>query len=244
MGGEKVAARASRATGESTFFAIMALFVAAVVIAGFGPTYTASLAPPGLPLWVHLHGAVMTAWILLFVAQAWLIRRRSLTLHRSLGFASIGLVLTMVPLGVATTLLCIRRDAVPPFFTPNEVFAADLCNVLLFVTLYGWAVAWRRRRDWHKRLMLSATILLSWPAIGRLHPLWHFGVSMIIPLSIAVLLGMALIGPTHDLVTRRRIHPAYIWGVALTVLLYPLYTMLKTTAPIQSIVASVLPRPA
>jgi uncharacterized membrane protein YozB (DUF420 family) len=222
----------------------MALFVAAVVVAGFGPSYTASLAPPGLPFWVHLHGAAMTAWILLFVVQTWLIRRRSLRFHRRLGFASIGLVVVMVPLGIATTLLGIRRDAVPPFFTPNEVFAADLCDVLLFAALYGWAVAWRRRRDWHKRLMLSATILLSWPAIGRLHPLWHFGLSMIIPLSIAVLIGMALIGPAHDLVTRRRIHPAYIWGVALTALLYPLYTGLAMSAPVQSIVASVLPRPA
>jgi hypothetical protein len=44
---------------EWSFFATMSLVVALVIVAGFGPTYAASLAPPGLPAWVHLHGAVM-----------------------------------------------------------------------------------------------------------------------------------------------------------------------------------------
>ena len=227
--------------GEWTFFATMSLIVAVLVAAGFGPSYTASLAPPGLPFWVHLHGAVMTSWIVLFAVQAALVRRRSLPLHRTLGVASIALVVAMVPLGIATDLLAIRRDAVPPFFTPETVFAADVCDVLLFAGLYTWALLWRHRRDWHKRLLLSATVLLSWPAIGRLHPLWHFGLAMIIPLSIAVLIGLALMGPAHDLMTRRRVHPAYLWGLACATALMPLYTVLATTPTTRAIVHEFLP---
>ena len=231
----------TRRRGDWTFFATMSLVVAAIVVAGFGPTYAAGLAPPGLPFWVHLHGAVMTSWIILFATQAALVRRRSLALHRALGLGSIGLVVVMVPLGIATDLLAIRRGATPPFFTPETVFAADVCNVLLFAGLFAWALIWRHRTDWHKRLLLSATILLSWPAIGRLHPLWHFGLAMIIPLSIAMLVGLALIGPLHDLYRRRPVHPAYLWGLACTILLWPLYTWLAATAPVQAIVHSVLP---
>lgn len=230
-----------RGHGEWTFFATMSLIIAAVVVAGFGPSYASSLAPPGLPIWVHLHGAVMTSWIALFAVQAALVRRRSLPLHRALGLASIALVVAMVPLGIATDLLAIRRDAVPPFFTPETVFAADVCDVVLFAALYAWALLWRHRRDWHKRLLLSATVLLSWPAIGRLHPLWHFGLAMIIPLSIAVLIGLALLGPLHDLLTRRRVHPAYLWGLGCIVALMPLYTVLAATPLVRTIVGRFLP---
>ena len=230
-----------RRHGEWTFFATMSLVVAGIVAAGFGPSYARSLAPPGLPFWVHLHGAVMTSWIVLFAVQAALVRRRSLSLHRTLGLASIVLVVAMVPLGIATDLLAIRRDAVPPFFTAETVFTADVCDVLLFAGLYTWALLWRHRRDWHKRLLLSATVLLSWPAIGRLHPLWHFGLSMTIPLSIAVLIGLALMGPAHDLMTRRRVHPGYLWGLACTIALMPLYTLLATTPAVRAIVHEFLP---
>ena len=234
----------TRRTGEWTFFATMSLVVAGVVVWGFGPSYSAALAPPGLPFWVHLHGAVMTAWILLFAVQAALVRRRSMPLHRTLGYASIGLVVVMVPLGMATNLLAIRRDAVPPFFTPEGVFAADLCDVLLFAGLYTWAILWRRKRDWHKRLMLSATVLLSWPAIGRIHLLWKDGLGMIIPFSIAALVALALAGPVHDLVTRRRVHPAYLWGMAAALILWPLYAFLGSTGLVHAIVQPWLPAAA
>jgi hypothetical protein len=231
----------ARRTGDWTFFATMSLIVAALVAWGFGPSYTRSLAPPGLPFWVHLHGAVMTTWIILFAVQAALVRRRSLPLHRTLGLASIGLVVVMVPLGMATNLLGIRRDAVPPFFSPEQVFAADLCDLLLFACLYGWALLWRHRRDWHKRLMLSATILLSWPGIARIHLLGAFGLGMIVPLSLLVLVGLALAGPLHDRATRNRVHPAYLWGLGATIALGPLYMGLGTTSLVHAIVQPWLP---
>jgi len=231
----------ARAQGEWTFFAIMSLLVAAVVAAGFGPTYAASLAPPGLPIWVHLHGAVMTAWIVLFAVQAALVRRRSLPLHRSLGLASIALVIVMLPLGMATNLQAIERGATPPFFTPEQVFAADFCDMALFTALYVAALLLRHRPEWHKRLLLSATVLLSWPAIARLRLVQHFGLDAIVPVSIAILVAMALAGPVHDLATRKRVHPAYAWGVGAVIALYPLYNLLAATAPVRAIVASVLP---
>ncbi|WP_420137322.1 hypothetical protein [Sphingomonas sp.] len=230
-----------RSRGEWTFFATMSLVVAGIVVAGFGPSVRAGFAPPGLPIWVHLHGAVMTSWILLFALQAALVRRRSLPLHRTLGYASIALVVLMVPLGIATNLLAIRRGATPPFFTDATMFAADLCDMLLFVGCYIWALLWRHRRDWHKRLLLSGTVLLSWPAIARLRPLGALGMDMILSLSVLALIGLMLAGPIHDLITRRRIHPAYLWGVAAAVILDPLYKLVALAPPVQAIVQSVAP---
>jgi hypothetical protein len=89
--------------------------------------------------------------------------------------------------------------------------------------------------------MLGATVLLSWPAIGRLPPLGAFGLEWILPLSLVLLVGLALAGPIHDLATRRRIHPAYLWGVAAAILLGPLYTLLAGTSVVQAIVGGFLP---
>ncbi len=55
---------------DRRFFTVMAVIVALIVAAGFGPSYASALTPPGLPFWVHLHGAVMVAWIVLFATQA------------------------------------------------------------------------------------------------------------------------------------------------------------------------------
>ena len=213
---------------DRRFFFVMAVVVALVVAAGFGPSYAASLPPPGLPFWVHLHGAAMTGWIVLFGVQAWLIGQRQVRLHKTLGWTSIGLVLAIIPLGVATNLLAIKRGAVPPFFRPVDMMAADLLDVTLFAGLFTAAVLLRRQPAWHKRLMLCGAVLLTWPAVARLIPLRALGIPHIIPASIAIVVALALIGPLYDLATRRRVHPAYFWGVGAIIASHPLHALIAS----------------
>ncbi len=221
-----------------TFFAAMSVLVAVVIAAGFGPTYARALAPPGLPFWVHVHGAAMAGWIVLFAVQATLIRRRSLALHRTLGWASVGLVAVMLPLGVATNLLAIRRGATPPFFTPEMMFAADNIDLLLFVGLFAWALAKRRQAQWHKRLLLCATVLMTWPALGRLVGRSGADFALVVPISTALLFVLVLAGPVVDLVRRGRVHPAYLWGVGLIALAQPLHVVVANSAPAHALVAA------
>ena len=206
----------SRARGSGRrFYTAMALVVAAYVLYGFGRSYAASLSPAGLPVWVHLHGAVFTAWIVLFVAQTWLVGRGNLALHRKLGWLSLGLVAAMAGLGSATTLLCVRRGAVPSFFTPGLMMALDFLGLAFFVALYVASVALRRRAEWHKRLLLCGTILLSSPALARVLPMNALGPAAPLVL-IVVLLTLVGCGAAYDLATRRAVHPAYAWGGAAT----------------------------
>lgn len=225
---------------DRRFFMVMSLVVALVVLSGFGPSYASSLPPPGLPYWVHLHGAVMVAWIVLFAVQSWLVGRRSLALHRRLGWLSIGLVAVMVPLGFVTNAMAIHRGATPPFFTPAMMMAADGLDICLFLGVYAAAIRLRRNSAWHKRLMLCATILLTWPALGRLLPLRSLGLPMIIPAATALLILLALIGPAFDLATRRRVHPAYLWGVGLIAAAQPLHGLLAASPPIQALARQLL----
>ncbi len=219
---------------DRRFFMVMSLVVALVIASGFGPSYASSLSPPGLPIWVHLHGAVMTGWILLFAAQTWLVSRRAFGLHWRLGWLSIALVVVMVPLGVLTNAMAIHRGATPPFFTPAMMMGADVIDLCLFAGLYTAAILLRRNGAWHKRLMLCATVLLTWPALARLPPLSDLSLSMIIPAATGLLILLALIGPGFDLATRRRVHPAYLWGVGLIIAAQPLHGLLAASSPIQT----------
>ncbi len=229
-------------SGGTSFFAVMAVVIAMIIVAGFGPSYAASLAPPGLPIWVHLHGALMVAWIVLFALQTQLVATRALRLHRRLGWLSIGLVAVIVPLGVATNILAVKRGATPPFFTPAAMMAADLLDLLLFSGIFIAAVLLRRQREWHKRLMLCATVILAWPALGRLVAFCGLSLPLIIPVSTALLIMLALAGPVHDLVLRRRIHPAFMWGVALLIIAQPLHLLVAASAPVQAAAHELAPR--
>jgi hypothetical protein len=66
-----------------------ALFVI-VAVAGFGPRSVAILtgASPVPPLLIHVHAALMAAWLLLFLTQTSLIATGRPRLHRTLGVVS------------------------------------------------------------------------------------------------------------------------------------------------------------
>ena len=69
---------------------------------GFSGTYFMRLADNNLIR--HLHAATAFAWLLLLIAQAWLMRRRNFALHRKLGRSS----LALAPLFVVTGLFLVQ----------------------------------------------------------------------------------------------------------------------------------------
>lgn len=236
-----VAVRRFASDIDRPFFTVMTVGLAAVFAAGFGPTYARGvLSAEGLPWWVHLHGAVMAGWVVLLVVQSALIRSGQRALHQRLGLMSIALIAIMVPLGSATNMMSIRRGAVPPFFTPAELFAVDQLDLLLFAGMFGWALAMRRNPAWHKRLLLSATTLLTYPAVARLGIVRHFGVDMVVPISVSLVLAVALLGPLHDLARYRRVHPGFVWGAAIVFLAQPAHALLAASPPVKAIVAAII----
>ena len=213
LGAERVRRRIVR----PRFYLVMSLLMAAVFIAGFSQTVPGDFAPkPGLPLLLHAHGAVFTLWVLLFVAQPAIVARGSLAFHRKLGWVGAALALLMVAMGWTATWLSIREHRVPPFFPPGIFLVMNGLGMVVFAGLIGAGVALRRRAEWHKRLMLLATVSILGPGLGRMLPptIGPAG-----PLIInGVILAFALAGPVADLVTRRRVHAAYGWGVAAILL--------------------------
>lgn len=196
----------------------MSLIMAAVIIGGFSNTVPGDFsARPGLPFLLHVHGAVFTLWVILFVAQPAFVARGSIALHRRIGWIGAGLAAAMLVMGVAATLYAIRYDVVPSFF-PRPIFLVmNLIGIAVFAGLVGAGIALRKRAEWHKRLMLCATISILGPGLGRLLPMGSFGAAAPLVMFGTIAL-FAFAGPVADLVVRRRVHPAYYWGVA-TILL-------------------------
>ena len=151
---------------DNRFFAGMAVVSLVVIFIGFARTYYLAgifKAPLPNPL-VHIHGAVFSLWILLFIAQISLITVHRVDLHRRLGMSGFGLACLMVILGVlvATDRLA-RHVANPGTETVEEVrafYAIPLADMLMFSTFVHLGFRNRTHPPVHKRLMLFATFAL------------------------------------------------------------------------------------
>jgi hypothetical protein len=184
--------------------------MAVAVVVGFAPTYYLKAAygtPPLAPLY-HVHGLVFSLWMALLIAQPALVSLGRTDVHRRVGLFGAALAALMVPLALAVSIDLGRRGAAPPGIPPLSFLIVPMATVIVFPALIGAAFAWRRRPDTHKRLMLIGTLELvpagiaRWPGLAMAGPVAYFGFTDVF------LLGM--IG--FDLVTRRRVHPATIWG--------------------------------
>lgn len=217
-------------SSDRRFFVGAAIAALVIVFAGFAHTYFLKFLfdTPALPWLVQLHGAVMTAWFLLFFVQTWLIASHRADLHRRLGKVGAALVAVMVVLGIVVVLIAAAREAHAhtkdaPFFL--MLLLLDPFTLLVFAAMVASAIALRYRRgDVHKRLMLLATLSLTSVAIGRLpFPTFAF---------FWLAYGLCLFVPAIvDTVRNRRLHPVFGWGApSLLLSLYVLYRLALTPA--------------
>src|SRR5580698_8346091 len=133
----------------------MAAAAVATVFAGFAPTfYLRGSFPQNRPMSVllHVHGIVFSAWVTAFLIQTLLIARGARSMHRLVGWVSVGIAAAMVLLVVAAVIEQLRP--------PPLALALSAFDIVVFAVLVGAAIHYRNRPDWHKRLMLSATIVL------------------------------------------------------------------------------------
>jgi hypothetical protein len=216
-------------TRTRRFFVGMAIAMAITVFVGFSRSYYLKgwYGTPGLSRLLHFHGALFTTWVLFFVAQTALVASGRTYLHRRMGVAGAVLAALVVIVGTTVAILRVRTGISPiPGVPPLAFLAIPFFDMLVFAILVSTAIYLRRRLETHKRLMTLSMITLLPAPIARMS---------FLPLppgpptffALADLFIIALL--VYDLVTRRKIHPATIWGGLLVVASQPLRLIIAGT---------------
>jgi FtsH-binding integral membrane protein len=212
-----IVVKTSRVRLRVSFYAIMSIALVALVAFGFSHTVPDDFSTPGFPPFLAVHGVVFAAWMLLFVAQPVLVAAGATGVHRKLGWVGLALAVAMVGLGGYAILFGLWSGQLPPFYPHGLFLIRGMIALATFFGLVIAAIANRRRPQWHSRLLLCATIVVTLPALERSLPLPLFGAGWPFVVD-GVADTILLIGPAVDLLTRSRVHPAYIFGVSVVVL--------------------------
>jgi len=201
---------------DKYFYFAMALFIAFAVVGGFSFTISDNLFHPihpalARPPILYVHASLFFAWIALFVFQTSLVRSRNVQLHRRVGPWVVALGIAMTVVGIATAIIT-RKYRLAHDAAESPAFLSIPFNDLSeFAVAFALGALWRRNREFHRRLMLLATIALTGAAFARL-PLpmmqspWYWYAFTDALLAICAL---------RDLVLIRRIHPVYLYGIPL-----------------------------
>lgn len=198
---------------RSSFFPVMSIGFLAVALAGFSTTFFLPLFRGAFqaPAVVYVHGVLLFGWLILFIVQTQLVRTRRVPWHRRLGWAGALLAAAIVVSGVAVGFHATTRDLAAG---EGDAARGQLVNIVLEMLLFGGlvaaAVAFRRDRESHKRLLLLAAITILGPAWFRFR---HFLPGLPNPLVVLSLIAdsMLAVAIAHDLLVVRRVHPVYRW---------------------------------
>ena len=214
---------------DQAFFWGMATLVWAAILSGFIYKNVSKFREGTLayPWVVYVHGVLYFLWLVYFTAQVFLIGRGSVSLHRKLGPFGAALAAVMVVSGVHTGIVTERVVYAKYHATSLSVNFADM---ICFASLVTAGVLLRGSPAAHKRLMLVATLGLTHAGFGRLLspaindwlglkdyfvlPTFSVGAWPFIRFQLLPAYSLIAAVGVYDLLTRRRLHPAYVAAVA------------------------------
>lgn len=145
-------------------------FAAAFVLtfAGFWPSFFAAFLSTQVPLLIH--GVSATAWMLLPILQAWLIRLRRRAAHRRIGWVSIALAAVVVVSGLHVVQLMTLRNLEEFSLLRIKFVYLDITGLFLFSVFLGLAIRAAIKKDFslHLRLIACTALIPLEAAIERL----------------------------------------------------------------------------
>jgi hypothetical protein len=204
----------------NAFYAFAGPFALLVVLIGFSTTYFLPMAKGSFsaPFFVHLHGAACLAWVLLLITQAWMVRSTATPGHRRLGVIALPIALTIWTSGIATAGWAARRDFPELGVSAASGLVGTVTGLSIFLALVLAAISSRKRPDWHKRLILLATVALLWPAFFRWRHLFPDVPRPEIVFALLLADLPILIATIRDRLRFGRVHPVWaIFGTGLFV---------------------------
>jgi hypothetical protein len=193
------------------FYFFMSLLVAAVIVYGFSHTIDQNLIHPKIPRprLLYFHAALFTGWLVFFILQSLLIRTRRVRIHRTIGWFGAGMGALIPLVGVATAVTMARFDMMQLKMNNADAdMIIPVWDMLAFTPAFVLAIYWRKKPEFHRRLILIATCALTAAGWGRF-PEWllppvifYAGVDLLI-----------LLGVFRDWMVNRKVHPVYSYAL-------------------------------
>lgn len=210
------------------FYLLISIALAAFVVTGFSRTYYLKVFTQPLPLTtlLHVHAAVFSIWLVLFVAQAWLVAAHRTDLHRKLGIASAVFAAVVFVVGVLSVFqTTISNHVSPSGLAPPQFSIIGFTSIGLFGAFIALGIAYRKRPALHRRFMILGMIASLSPATARVLRLLDVQVyrDALIPLCAAVFVAACLV---YDWRKYRLVHPVYAIGGIIIVASWPLRNMI------------------
>ena len=222
-------------TIDRWIFVFMAMWFIAIVLAGFIPDSLMKIDAvqtgqrPPFPWVLHMHAVLMGSFLLLLLAQSWLMATGRKAQHMRLGIAGMVLAPALVIVGfvLAPTMyhmLWAGAQAAPASKQAEMQFALGIWeNILLLQIRIGilfslfLAIGLTARghdAGMHKRMMYLGTVMALPAGIDRIPWLWS---SMPASPMSADVFTLSAIAPMFlwDVLRNRSVHPAYIFWLTV-----------------------------
>lgn len=164
----------------------------------------------------HIHGIVYFLWLILVIVQPILVQTHKISIHKRLGYFGFVLAMAMIVVGITLAISSARLKVLSgaDVFEIKSFLILPFTDMFFFATFIGLALLNLKNGAAHKRLMVLATLAILPAAFGRMFPL--LGMTEFTPVNIllALLLQQSILflGMLHDRLTRKKIHPVYLWG--------------------------------
>ncbi len=192
---------------DKYFYLFASLLFAAIVVWGFHYTVNDNLlhASPPRPALLWLHGAAFSSWIIFYFFQSALVpRTHNVKWHRFFGWFGVALASVMVVLGFVIAVIMARFDWFTLHIPGTDVFlSVPWGDMFEFGPLVALAILWRRKPEFHRRLLFIATCCLLDAPFGRSDYLYDHS------LFYVCLDAVILLGVIRDLLVNRSVHIVY-----------------------------------
>jgi uncharacterized membrane protein len=203
---------------DRNFFLAFLILLLAGVVTGFGWDVIdrAAKHTANWPIVVHIHAFFFVLWLAFLTAQILLVRNKRTDLHRKLGWYGAGLAAIMLAMGIAVSWFMDIRALGTPQADP-QFLSIQLNDLIDFPVLVTAGILLRNESPAHKRLLLLATAAITDAGFARIMfqvaPHWftHGFVKTFAVAYIGNDLVILALG-AYDLITRRRLHWAWMAG--------------------------------
>jgi hypothetical protein len=154
---------------------------------------------------------VFPGWVLFFILQSTLVRSHNVRLHRRLGWFGVGLAVAIVIVGAWTSISIVKFsiEQKDPFNSTAFTIVQAL-DIASFAVPFALAIFWRKKPEFHRRLMLISSCGLLDAAFGRFSAL----PLVLSPTGVDALICLAVI---RDLIVEHRVHKVYLYALPILI---------------------------